>query len=493
MSTSRTTKCAVAIAGSVDSGKSSFVGVLVSGKLDDGNGSARVLIATHPHEIATKKTSDVASPTFDIPDKNEAITLLDLCGHEDYLKTTTYGVSGYFPDYAFLIVSANRGVLTMTKQHMRLLLSLSIPIMIIITHIDIAPVEIYELTKKQIKQLCEFYVGKTAVVQYFQNPIVGSESKGLDVSNIIESLTNIPNDKQKVFPVVSVSNTTGVGIDVIKKILYEITPRQFWSSSTIHNSNSKISKLYRAGLEKQKIDLDNIPQHTPFSGSVFYCNGSYNPPGIGIVVVGISRGHQININDTMYIGPFGQTFHQVRIRSMHNNARQNIQTMDHHTRGCLAIVSKKDDFQKHQIDKGFVVLSSLELTKFVCWRFKAVITLFTKSITLKSGYSPVVHMANIQQSVRMIIDPKDNDGNDVIVYDGSALSTSTVAVVTFKFKCHPEFIEPYTLFVLRSGNIQGIGLVISTVPISEDDDAKPDPQKDPMRGSKRQQRKTGKS
>lgn len=480
---SKTTKCAVAIAGSVDSGKSSFIGVLVSGKLDDGNGSARVIVASHPHEIDTGRTSEVSSPVFDIPEKNEAVTLLDLCGHEAYLKTTTYGVSGYFPDYAFLIVSANRGVLPMTKQHMRLLLSLSIPIMIVITHIDIAPIDSYELTKKQIKQLCEFYVGKTAVVQF-------QHDKTID--NIILPLTNIPNDKQKLFPVISISNTTGVGIDIIQNILRSITPRQFWLSAAISDPSSKVFKLYRVGLEKQKLDISKVPQHTPFSGSVFYCNGSYNPPGIGIVVVGISRGNNISVNDTMYIGPFGQTFYPVKIRSMHNNARQLIQIMDHHTRGCLAITSRKNDFQKHQISKGFVVLSSLELTKFVCWRFKAVITLFTKSITLKSGYSPVVHMANIQQSVRMIIDPNDNDGNDVIVYDGSALSTSNVAVVTFKFKSHPEFIEPYTLFVLRSGDIQGIGLVMSTVPISEDDDPKPDPPKDPMKRSKRQQKKTDK-
>jgi GTPase len=158
--------------------------------------------------------------------------------------------------------------------------------------------------------------------------------------------------------------------------------------------------------------------------------------------------------------------------------RQLTNTLGDHHRGCVAFVTtKKDDVKREQIKKGVVLLSSLDLAKNVCYRFKAVITLFTKSITLKTGYTPVLHLFTIRQSARMIIDPADNNGNDVITYDGSGSSGATVAVVTFKFKLHPEYIEPYNLFVLRSGDIQGIGLVISTLPIDQDDDAEPDPVK----------------
>ena len=38
------------------------------------------------------------------------ITLIDLCGHTKYLKTTIFGLTGYSPDFAMLVVSANSGM-----------------------------------------------------------------------------------------------------------------------------------------------------------------------------------------------------------------------------------------------------------------------------------------------------------------------------------------------------------------------------------------------
>lgn len=33
----------------------------------------------------------------------KAVTFLDLCGHEKYLKTTLYGLVGMQPDYSMII------------------------------------------------------------------------------------------------------------------------------------------------------------------------------------------------------------------------------------------------------------------------------------------------------------------------------------------------------------------------------------------------------
>ena len=38
------------------------------------------------------------------------ITLIDLCGHTKYLKTTIFGLTGYSPDFAMLVVSASTGI-----------------------------------------------------------------------------------------------------------------------------------------------------------------------------------------------------------------------------------------------------------------------------------------------------------------------------------------------------------------------------------------------
>ena len=148
----------IVIAGSVDSGKSTFIGVMENNKLDDGNGLMRNTVAKHKHEVKTGRTSDISVRTVDT-DEN-SIVLVDLCGHNKYLKTTLFGITGYFPDYAIVMVAANRGVLPMTKEHLGILLYLKIPLMIVITKVDIAPTEIYNRTIKTINKILKIPIFK---------------------------------------------------------------------------------------------------------------------------------------------------------------------------------------------------------------------------------------------------------------------------------------------------------------------------------------------
>ncbi|CAF4276998.1 unnamed protein product, partial [Rotaria sordida] len=48
----------------------------------------------------------------------KVVTFIDLAGHEKYLKTTVFGMTGHAPDYAMLMVGANAGVIGMTKEHL---------------------------------------------------------------------------------------------------------------------------------------------------------------------------------------------------------------------------------------------------------------------------------------------------------------------------------------------------------------------------------------
>ena len=50
----------IALLGSVDSGKSTILGVLSSGELDNGRGKARLNLFRHPHEIQTGRTSSIS-------------------------------------------------------------------------------------------------------------------------------------------------------------------------------------------------------------------------------------------------------------------------------------------------------------------------------------------------------------------------------------------------------------------------------------------------
>ena len=116
----------IAVAGNVDSGKSTLAGVLLNNCLDDGRGSCRKLILKNKHEIETVRTSSISFNNFYKEDQNtnnrKIVSLIDLAGHEKYLKTTISGISGLFIDYGLVLVAANMGITNMTKEHIALLL-----------------------------------------------------------------------------------------------------------------------------------------------------------------------------------------------------------------------------------------------------------------------------------------------------------------------------------------------------------------------------------
>jgi GTPase len=102
----------VAVVGNVDAGKSTMIGTLTSSCLDDGRGSSRTSIMKHRHEIESGRTSTASTHLMGFRSTGEAIvgqeslrnrrksedevaresyrvvTLMDLAGHEKYLKTT---------------------------------------------------------------------------------------------------------------------------------------------------------------------------------------------------------------------------------------------------------------------------------------------------------------------------------------------------------------------------------------------------------------------
>lgn len=78
----------------------------------------------------------------DVISKSErTVSLIDLCGHEKYLKTTLFGLTGLMPDYAMLVIGGNMGVQLMTKEHVSIACSLNIPLIVVITKIDMSPPE----------------------------------------------------------------------------------------------------------------------------------------------------------------------------------------------------------------------------------------------------------------------------------------------------------------------------------------------------------------
>jgi GTPase len=67
---------------------------------------------------------------------SKIISFIDLAGHERYLRTTVFGLTGCAPDYAMLMVGGNAGLIGMSKEHLGIAVTLGVPVMVVITKID---------------------------------------------------------------------------------------------------------------------------------------------------------------------------------------------------------------------------------------------------------------------------------------------------------------------------------------------------------------------
>src|SRR3989344_4495316 len=142
----------IGISGNVDSGKSTFLGVLKSGEFDDGKGKSREEIFNHQHERDTGRTSSVSQRSILV--NGRRVHFHDLPGHEKYFRTMIFGLGSSYPNASLVMIEASRGVQKMTKEHITTAVYLRVPIIIVITKIDTTPEKILtENIKKIIKEI----------------------------------------------------------------------------------------------------------------------------------------------------------------------------------------------------------------------------------------------------------------------------------------------------------------------------------------------------
>jgi GTPase len=291
----------VAVIGNVDSGKSTLVGVLTKCSLDDGRGSLRKLVFNFTHEKDNGRTSSVTQEMMGFkkgkqiePERlnekkhaswinitkhaDKIVSLIDLCGHEMYLKTTIFGLTGLLPDYALIVVGANMGVQRMTKEHLVIALALKIPIFIVMTKIDIAPDDIRKNTLENIIRIL-----KSSGAQ--KMPIVIREDDDLNIySQSILSNT--------VCPIFSISSTNGEGIPKLRTFMGTLMSRKDNIRQEL-----KIDSNLTNNINK-KDDGVNTPDKVEF-----LIDSVFSVKGVGLVCSGTLISGKVVVNQTLLLGP----------------------------------------------------------------------------------------------------------------------------------------------------------------------------------------------
>ncbi|UZJ51073.1 hypothetical protein CBS101457_000393 [Exobasidium rhododendri] len=392
----------VAVIGNVDAGKSSTLGVLTRGGLDDGRGKARVNLFRHKHEIESGRTSSVGMEIMGYDTKGDiimnmdkknpsepgrkmsweevcgksakVISFIDLAGHERYLKTTVGGLTGCLPDFVMLMVGANAGLIGMSKEHLGVALALSVPVLVCITKIDMTPPHILEATIKQL-------------VKILRSP--GCRKTPIFVENqeqVVDSALRL--GKERICPVFQISNVTGQNLNLLRSFL---------------------NILPQANAAKFSRDA-------PFK---FQLQDVFSVPFVGCVVSGVILGGVVRVGDNLIIGPdsLGQ-FTNTSVRSIQRK-RVNV---DAAVAGQSASFALKR-IRRNQVRKGMVMMSKTDVPPKAFLTCDAEILCLYHSTTLSIGSCMVLHAASIRQTVKIVqIAKLDSQGNIVLPSTSSSSS-----------------------------------------------------------------------
>lgn len=406
-----------------------MLGVLVKGGLDDGRGKARVNLFRHKHEIESGRTSSVGMEImgFDthgdvvastVPGRKlsweeigkrsaKVISFTDLAGHERYLRTTVFGLLSSEPNYCLLMVAANNGLIGMSKEHLGIALALNVPVMVVITKIDICPPHILEQTITQLTKI-------------LKSP--GARKLPIFIKNREQCITTATQFvSQRICPVFQVSNVTGENLSLVREFL-NILP---------HHGN------YNADA--------------PFE---FHVNDTFSVPFVGTVVSGVVKAGVIHAGDPVLIGPDSLgAFTPTTIRSIE---RKRIPVPVCSAGQSASFALKR--VRRKEVRKGMVVLPKPPTDKIasadappaqpkVYREFVAEVLILSHATTIKTKYQAMLHVGPVSQTCAII---------DI---DRSYIRTGDRATVAFRFVQRPEYLAKGDRILFREGRTKGLGIV----------------------------------
>lgn len=279
---STTDQLRVTLTGPTTSGKSSLLGILTSGALDNGRGKSRLGLLKHRHEIESGMTSSVTQelmgyaasvPSDDLspvrivnyalgdvaswPDVHalceggRLVFFSDSAGHPRYRRTTMRGLVGWAPHWTLLCIPADSvdgttglggstpplkdqsggatAEFDLTDSHLQICLDLQTPLIIAITKLDLA-------SRTGLKQLLAKLL--TTLKAAGRRPILLRDSSREELDEetptiaadiLAELRAAIPGNIAggNVVPIICTSAVNGTGISKLHALLHDVPiPRE---------------------------------------------------------------------------------------------------------------------------------------------------------------------------------------------------------------------------------------------------------------------------
>lgn len=282
------------------------------------------------------------------------------------------------------------------REHLGIALALNVPVMVVITKIDICPPQILQQTITQLTRILKS-PGARKIPIFIKNR-----------EDTIETATQFVS--QRICPVFQVSNVTGESLDLVRTFL-NILPHH-----------------------------GNYDAEAPFE---FHVNDTFSVPFVGTVVSGVVKSGVIHAGDVVLIGPdsLGQ-FTTTHIRSIE---RKRIPVPVCSAGQSASFALKR--VRRKEVRKGMVVLPKVDAPPKVYREFIAEVLILSHATTIKTKYQAMLHVGPISQTCAII---------DI---DRAFIRTGDRATVAFRFVQRPEYLAVGDRILFREGRTKGLGIV----------------------------------
>lgn len=364
-------------------GRTSSMSRQLIGMSDDGSISNQNSFVSHWKDI--------------IRSSSKLIMFIDLAGHKRYQKTTLFGITSQFPDYALLAVSGTTGVSDITREHLQVALALKIAVFVVITKADLCTNQYPSLTMDQLsKTISALDPSRRLVEINSRQDILQYTERMLYESDI---------------PAFVLSCVTGIGLDDFQFFLQNLQKPYDWTTHSCEETEFLIDEIHEVNR-------------------------------VGVVVTGLIVRGAIGMGAVLMLGPFSDgKFFKVTVSSIHVH-RSPVKRAFSGQTASLAI--KK--IRREEIRKGMVLVDPVLHPKG-CFEFEVEITLLFDASRLDVQHEFVLNVDTVTQSAR-------------IVHIDNCLVEGSNGKISFKFRHQPEYLRIGAKVIFREANeIIGAGIV----------------------------------
>ena len=406
--------------GEENSGKSTTTSVLINNALDDGKGLMSKKNYKSQHEIQCGKSLYISHLILGLDKQNQPINetnlgqlikksskfinIYDMGGCDKAMKNTLSLISPDYIDYALLFVDYKNGSTENTKKLFSLNNSVHIPMILIITMIDLVKdeneQELLDFIEKNIKYL-------STVNPNLKPFLIRNKS---DILDYLAKLND--NGVENILPIICVSNVRGNNIELLKFLIISLPTSASRAIPLITNSFEN----YDFNSISSPINQFDVHEHFIVDGKTILG---------GVVSKGI-----IKKNDVYYFGPnkLGN-FKYVKVETIHCK-KQAVDIIHEGQFSSLSLTGA--NYDPNEVSKGMCLIGTN--TSFVpksVRKFKADVWWIGEEQMkeMKYKYEPVVIINHIRETCKII----NMDKNKKVLNNKSFTENGSTSEFTGEF------------------------------------------------------------